>query len=84
MKVVVKIDYFSPQVWSCETTQYLEIYSSKARINKNKPNNIVNREIVYDKDSHIQKVDKNINNYSCVKIIACIFIIIIIIVVVTQ
>jgi hypothetical protein len=81
MSVVIKIDIFSRKA-SSQATENRIMYSSKPFIDKNKPNTIVIRQNIYLKDSQTQRVAENINNYSCLKIIACIFTIIIIIILV--
>jgi hypothetical protein len=83
MSVVIKIDIFSRKA-SCQATENRIMYSSKPLINKNKPNTIVIRQNIYVKDIQTPIVEQNLNNYLCLKIIACIFTIIIIILVEIQ
>ena len=83
MSVVIKIDIFSRKALaSCQATENCIMYSSKPLINKNKPNTIVIRQNIYVKDIQTQIIAENINNYLCLKIMACIFTIIIIIILV--
>jgi hypothetical protein len=83
MSIVIKIDIFSRKA-SCQATENRIMYSSKPFINRNKPNTIVICQNIYVKDIQTPIVEQNLNNYLCLKIIACIFTIIFTIIILVE